>query len=229
MSTMWAYMGTAERGFGGLPQVPLTILEYPAEGDMNHICIRCGTELVSDENISQKMFDKGEYLCRDCLHYYGREYRAEYNLGLLHRSGKCQPMGKNKKCAQYLGTFVAERVLSHVFKDVERMPYGNPGYDFVCNGGKKIDVKSSCRQQDKVRQVDHWTFIIKKNKIAEYFLCLAFDNREDLNPEHIWLIPGDVINWKTGTTISETTVDKWAKYALDIERVSSCCDVLKGE
>jgi hypothetical protein len=121
---------------------------------------------------------------------------------------------------------VAEQVLSKVFKGVEQMPYGHKGYDFICNQGKKIDVKSACTQTHD-RKSDSRTFMIRKNKIADYFLCLAFDNREDLNPLHIWLISGHIINHLIGATISESTLSKWDEYKLDIDKVVKCCDSMK--
>ena len=136
-------------------------------------------------------------------------------------------MSENRNCASFLGVYVAERVLSHVFKHVEKMPNGNPGYDFICGGGHKIDVKSACRHVRK-NWADMWVFHIEKNQIAEYFLCLAFDNRDDLNPEHIWLIPSNKINDHVSIGISETTLAKWDEYKLDIEKVSACCNALRN-
>ena len=103
-------------------------------------------------------------------------------------------MENNKSCSQYLGIHIAERILSHIFHNVEQMPYNNPGYDLICGNGYKIDVKSVCHVKDIPNK---WNFPIRRNKIPDYFLCLAFDNREDLNPKHIWLIPGHIINNKS--------------------------------
>ena len=136
------------------------------------------------------------------------------------------PMSENRGCAIFLGIHVAERVLSKVFKNVEIQPHGNPGFDFICNKGMKIDVKSSCIRINK--NINYWNFHIDKNKIADYFLCLAFDNRNDLNPLHMWLLPADKFNNKTGAGILVNKINKWDKCALDINKVSVCCDVIKG-
>lgn len=101
---------------------------------------------------------------------------------------KITSMKINKKCPLFLGCHVAERVLSHVFKDVERMPHNNKGFDFICNKGFKIDSKASCLHKDNT-----YIFHINHNKIADYFLCIAFDNRDNLNPQYIWLIKSDEI------------------------------------
>ena len=132
-------------------------------------------------------------------------------------------MDENKQCATFLGVHVAERVLSHVFKNVERMPIHYPGYDFICNRGKKIDVKSSC-----LHKANNWGFNIAYNTIVDYFLCIAFDNREDLNPLHVWLLPGIMVNKQSTVGICPNRIQKWSEYELDISKVSTCCNVLKG-
>ena len=108
------------------------------------------------------------------------------------------------------------------------MPYGHKGFDFFCNKGKKIDVKSACIYIDnRGNRSDSWSFHIHRNSIADYFLCLAFDNREDLNPLHIWLIPGHIVNHLKGATIAESTLSKWDEYKLDINKVATCCNSMK--
>jgi len=136
------------------------------------------------------------------------------------------PMSENRQCSSFLGVHVAERVLAKVFKDVEVMPHNNPGYDFICGKGYKIDVKCACIKKKK----NSWGFNIKKNTIADYFLCLAFDDRDNLEPQHIWLIPSDHINNLTGLTISSSTLQRWSKYELDkLDKIISCCNVIKGD
>jgi len=138
------------------------------------------------------------------------------------KQGK-QPFNENKECAQFLGIHIAERVLSHVFKNVERMPMHNPGYDVICNHNKKIDIKSSCQ-----RTTGRWAFHINRNTTADYFLCIAFDNREDLNPLYAWLLPGDKFNHLIGVEIHQSTIHKWDEYKLDISKIITYCDTLKA-
>ena len=126
----------------------------------------------------------------------------------------------------FLGVHVAEGVLSKVFKDVERMPYGNPGYDFICNNGYLIDSKSSCMHTRRGKSPS-WQFAIKNNAIADYFVLLAFDNRYDLEPLYIWMIPGNDINDHASIGVSESTIDKWNEYSLDINKVVMCCDDMR--
>ncbi len=147
---------------------------------------------------------------------------------------KIVSMEINKKCPLFLGCHVAERVLSHVFKEVQRMPNGNRGFDFICNKGHKIDSKSSCLRKNNIYQ-----FAIDQNKISDYFLCIGFDNRENLNPQHIWLIKGDELLWNNKklndheTLIISNSSDKlskFSKYELTdkLKKTIECCDMLKG-
>ena len=133
----------------------------------------------------------------------------------------------NKNCSTYLGVIIAEQLLAKAFKNVERMPSNNKGFDFKCNHGYMIDVKSSTKNKKR----NAWLFMIKQNQIADYFLCLAFDNRQNLNPLHIWLIPSKEINYLKGLSISEGTINKWNKYELTdkLDKVIGCCNIMKGD
>lgn len=146
-------------------------------------------------------------------------------------------MKLNKKCSMFLGCHIAERILSYVFKDVERMPIHTKGYDFICNKGMKIDVKSCCLFFSTPIYSDY-RFKIKHNKIADYFLLIGFDNRDDLNPQHIWLIRGneiiiryrklnDIENFVIVNTLHDLT--KYSKYELTdkVKEIIDCCSQLK--
>lgn len=198
---------------------------------------------------------KGKGMCKKC---YDKEYRIENRERILKKEKerrkanpeyikewyKANPeyqkerrkkqgklfMNENKSCTLFLGVHVAEQVLSKVFKNVKQMPMHNPGYDFVCNKGMKVDVKSSVlhRRKNSIKSQGDWTFTINRNTTADYFLCLAFDNREDLNPMHVWLIPGKDVNHLMRTGIAKSTLSKWSKYEKDIDKVINCCDNMKG-
>ena len=155
-----------------------------------------------------------------------RARKNAYNLKRMHARGDRRPMKEAKDCASYLGVHVAERVLSSVFENVRRMPNNYPGYDFICGKGYKIDVKSSCLYHKG--DWNWWAFTIKYNKDADYFLCIAFDNRMDLNPQHIWLIPGRLINHKKALGISNRSLAKWINYEKPIGEVIHCCESLKN-
>ena len=163
-----------------------------------------------------------------------KDYNNEYN----HKSGRCLPMSENKECAQYLGVIIAERILPLIFNNVEMKPYGYPGYDAICSRNLKIQVKSSCLHIKD----NSCFFSIKKNKVADYFFMVAFDNRENLNVIHIWLIKSDEniktqsfdgkLNERSGFTISnsEKILKKYVKYEIvdKLEEIQKICNEFKG-
>lgn len=194
-------------------------------------CLICDAEL-NEENWYPSDRKRNCNRCKGCTNERNRlwvkanpEKAKDIQTRSERRQGK-RPFNENKECAVFLGVHVAEQVLSRVFKDVEIMPFGNPGYDFICKSGKRIDVKSSCLQKNHKKTT--WFFNIKKNKIADFFLCLAFDNREDLNPLHAWLIPGSKLNNLVSTSISPSRIHKWDTYKLDISKMAACCDIIRG-
>ena len=186
---------------------------------MTRVCRTCGAPLIVGVNISPGVIDNRHYICQQC--------HANYTRIRRHRIGQCRPMSENRECSSYLGVYIAEGALSQSFENVERMPMNNHGYDFKCGNGYKIDVKSSCSHHVKNRS-DLWQFRINGNQIPDYFLCLAFDNREDLNPLHIWLIPANDVSTSVTVAISESTIQKWNEYELDISKVSKYCDIYRG-
>lgn len=107
-----------------------------------------------------------------------------------------------------------------------KQPYGFPGYDFVCNRGMKIDSKAACLSLHHGKRTQ-WKFDISHNQTADYFLCIAFDNRESLTPLHLWLIPGNVINDKQCASVTKTSLAKWDEYTINIDKIFQCCNTMK--
>ena len=173
--------------------------------------------------------------CKKCHNEYKKQWRLQ-NIESVKKNRKINderngiiPFYKNKSCGLYLGVHVAERVLSNVFNNVERMPCINPGYDFICNKNKKIDVKSGCIMKRSINTSRSlaWSFDIRRNKIADYFLILAFSNRQELKPMYMWLMPANFINHLKTATITEKTLHKWANFELNIDDTIKCCDIMK--
>lgn len=135
---------------------------------------------------------------------------------------KLSDITDNKECAVYLGS-IAEIILSNIYNDVRVMPYGNHGFDVICNRDFKIDIKAAATGYK-----GYWQFRINKNPIADLFLCIAFESRDDLHtPAHLWMIPGHIINHLQGLTIREATIDKWSKYSLSLDKLIACCDTIR--
>lgn len=218
-------------------------------------CTKCNILKPLDEfNMDKRNKDNKQSYCRMCDNNKSRNYYKEHQKEQLEKSrsynrdhheeiakyrkiqyenGGREKQGKismyeNKLCSQYLGIVIGERLCRHLFKNVEVMPMHNPGYDIVCNKGMKIDVKSVCITLNN-KKYPHWAFDIRKNITADYFILVAFDNRTDLNPLHLWMIPGHVLNDKSGTSISLSTIHKWDKYKKDINDAKLCCAEIKRE
>ena len=197
----------------------------------NPICRVCSIALT-DETWNPSNRKRNNYICKSCNNkksyswYKAHPEKLKEKWTRASRKEGKRQFNENKGCSLYLGVHIAEQALSLAFKDVVKMPYGNPGYDFICNHGKKIDVKSSCLREGE-RNAKGWNFTINYNHIADYFLCLAFDNREDLTPLHVWLIPGSKLGSLSGTSISPTTIHKWDEYRIDITKISNCCEAIR--
>lgn len=101
----------------------------------------------------------------------------------------------------------------------------NPGYDYRCSKGYKIDVKGAT-----LRKRSHdWVFDIARNTIADYFVCIGFDDRLNMNPLKAWLIPGKEINHqpKLGITPTEKSLDRWKRFERPIDNIVGQCNLLK--
>lgn len=177
--------------------------------------------------------ENSEKLAEESRIYYQdhKKDRKKYHKEWYERIGREKaghlPMYKNKLCPSYLGVVIAERLVRHLFDDVETMSMHNPGFDFVCNRGKKIDVKSSSTRF-RNGKFPRWIFEINHNNTADFFICVAFDNRTDLNPLHMWMIPGHILSKQGSARISLSTICKWNKWKMDINDAQICCTELKN-
>lgn len=162
------------------------------------------------------------------LQSYCTKCHARYELERVHASGKRLPMSENRRCSSFLGIHIAETLLTGYFKEPKRMPKNNPGYDFICKNGFKIDVKSACLKRRKNRPgYKSWAFTIRNNNEADFFFLLAFDNRESLTPMRAWLIPGSEINKKDYLEISIGKSYKWKQYEKSIDNAVACCNAME--
>jgi uncharacterized CHY-type Zn-finger protein len=178
------------------------------------ICGKCKTEVAPEQYYPDK------HWCKSCNATYVRERS--------HRLGIKVPLSEAKDSASYLGVWVAERALSQFFDHMERMPYGTPGYDFICGRGFKIDVKSSCLHH-RANRTENWNFMIRHNAVADYFLCIAFNDRVDLEPMHVWLIPGEKLNGLSGINIRNhpDCLALYESFEQPLNKVISCCNKMK--
>lgn len=111
------------------------------------------------------------------------EYKKKwgYDKGILGRRYI------NEDSAQYAGCVIGEEcvadpILTEIFGDIlEKLPYNNPGYDRIVKGGNRTEIKTAFVIENCFK------YFINYNRITDYFLLLALDNREDKNILHIWL------------------------------------------
>lgn len=184
------------------------------------------TKIYNQEHRDERRIQKKNYWDNGG----GKEKYKEWYEGGGRELGGYQSMHENKNCAAYLGIVIAERLIKHLFNDVIMMTYGFPGYDIICNKGKRINVKASSTRvrQLKNSTINHWKFDINYNKDCDYFLCLAFDNVEELNILFGFIIPGNEVNHLSGIQISTTTIHKWDQWKMDLNNVQACCDLMRG-
>jgi len=168
--------------------------------------------------------------CKDCFRAWGKEYNQRPDVkrhnAITQREycwkvGIHSPITERKETSPYLGN-LAEEVLSRYFENVVRMPNNNPGFDFICKRGYKIDVKSACLLHANDGRSDAWNFHIRKNKIADKFLCIALRDRKSFSAEHIWLIDGQHVSNRKKISIRENSLAEWAAYEkpIDMARIT---------
>lgn len=122
------------------------------------------------------------------------EHKRKYTQEWRYENGIQSPMSENENCSHFLGTYIAERqygriILPEMFGGIEKeMPYGNPWYDFLVKGNIKVDIKSCCLRRDERYNWMGWEPHARFNNVTDYFVILAFDDRENLNLIFIWSI-----------------------------------------
>lgn len=70
---------------------------------------------------------------------YGREQMRNWRW-----DNGTVPMSENEECASYFGVYIAERYVRELFEDPIPMPVNNPGFDWICKKGKRIQNKARC-------------------------------------------------------------------------------------
>lgn len=173
--------------------------------DWNEWRIKNG-KLKSDKKIRDEYYQKKGFKCRkDYEEFLARkrgyknfgELTKEYKKNTAKNSGyknynewqreyRSSPLSDNKDLPQYLG-ILTEEVLSKTIKDSNRMPYGYPGFDIICNKKLKIQCKAGVLRY-RSNGSTYWEFKIDYNKYVDYFILIAFENRQNLCPVHVWLI-----------------------------------------
>lgn len=80
-------------------------------------------------------------------------------------------------------TFI-DNLMIHILENPIKMSTHNPGYDWICKRGYKIDNKSRCLNY--TNKAPNWLFHIRCNNIADWFILYGWDNVDSSNPLRIW-------------------------------------------
>ena len=190
--------------------------------EANKKCRICGDDLVVGENWRLSMRKSYNYICKTCHNKRSRIWLRSYRERMLldgitnNRISGRNLVSNNRSGVSYMGICVAGDLLRRCYKHVQAVVNNKYAYKFVCDHDKFIDVKSSCLGKNWM-----WLFSTRRNTVVDFFICVAFDDRDDPNVMHVWMIPGEKLNPFMSASISPSSVDKWSEYEQDIDEILS--------
>jgi len=133
-----------------------------------------------------------------CARDAGFKDKAERYREWMHDTGRTLPKEFNEDCPIHFGEFT-ENLMIQTFEDPIKMPPNNPGFDWKCRNGDKVDNKGRCLDYDNRSNWSGWIFSIRYNDVADIFILSAWDNRDSLNPLHVWIFhKNDIIRKGNG-------------------------------
>ena len=185
----------------------------------------------------------------------GLENDAEYQRIMSWNSGRRSPYFENENCTMYLGISIGEELFKEFlltyFERVIGFHPHNRGFDFICKDPRQefidrhphlrlernkeymIQLKLLCLQSNDDGW-NGWNFHVDHNRIPDFYILSAWDNREYLNPIHIWMFhKNDIIRkkefWQRISlciTNKQIYLEEYKKYELvcELERLKE----LKG-
>lgn len=223
-----------KRGFGSYHEEYVSKIGFKSQGEYRkHLFTKkTGRKFVDIvKRLNDWAHDKGFKDYREYLDVVaiGRGFTCyeEYVKVWMYYPGMINHLTENRSTKNFIG-YIAECGVSKIFDNVMRMPYANPGYDFICDRGQKIDVKGAI-----LNQHNQFSFHIRYNHITDYFVLIGFNDILKLEPLHIWLIKsGEIIqelsiNDRHILHIPNTNkyIEKFKKYELSdkLEKLKSSC------
>lgn len=165
-----------------------------------------------------------------------QEYKNLWNRNYRHENGIQESMDSNEDCASYLGVFIGENkfkeYLLTIFEYVKKMDYGSPGFDFICKDPRqefvdkhlqfKLERNKEYKIQLKVRCLRerngsiYWIYCIDYNSKPDYFLLVAYDNRNNQNVLCLWLFhKDDIIRGRPFWNRSSLTMTNKSEYLVE--------------
>jgi len=116
-------------------------------------------------------------------------YKNDWKRNKRYNTGEQVPMSENPYCAKWFGEFIAENYVMKTFEDPIKAPPNNPGFDWTCNKGQKIQHKARCLEIANTSE--GWGFPIRRNHIPDYFILSGWKDRESLEPLFILIFHRD--------------------------------------
>lgn len=147
--------------------------------------IKSSNEVLNDWARKRGFHNYEEYLNIIAL---GRGFTCygEYEKVWSYYPGMPNVIKENRIDNRFIGVYIAENGINKIYDKSKRMKINNVGYDIVCPKGYKIDVKATV-----LNKYNNFDFAINKNKIADYFTLVGFNNIIELEPLHLWIIRSD--------------------------------------
>lgn len=100
-----------------------------------------------------------------------------------HETGRQFPLEDSEEYSVWFGEFV-ENLMINYYPGAKKMPYGNPGFDFLWKDkyGKELKIQNKGRCLYYGFGTPICIFPIRYNNIADIFILSVWNNRKDLNP-----------------------------------------------
>ena len=171
-----------------------------------------------------------------CARNAGFKDRNEKVREWKHKTGRCLPKEFNEDCSIHFGDFT-ENLMIQTFEDPIKMRHGNPGFDWICKEGYKIDNKGACLVYREC--TSYFEFPIRCNNIADVFILSCWDNRDSLNPLNIFVFyKNDIVKGRkfykfesfiiTNTPKKLKELEKW-EVTDRLYKLKEICNRLKEE
>lgn len=166
-----------------------------------------------------------------CAQNIGYKDFNEWQREWRYKTGRQTPAEDSPECSLYFGIYIAENYIIRTFDNPIKMPPGNPGFDWICNKGLKIESKARCLRLDR----NQFTFTIDWNNIADWFIFSGWNNRESLKPLFILAFhKNDIVRgkqfWKRDSlTITNTSVglSQFVNF-MAMDRLEKLTDICNG-
>lgn len=159
----------------------------------------------------------------------------------MYNTGRCVPLEFNEDCPSWFGEFT-ERIMIYYYPGARKMPYGNPGFDYLWRDENRNEVTINNKGRCLTYPND-WSpylkFGIRWNNKAKKFMLSGWDNRDDLNPLIAWEFDKDdlvrkgygknapkVKFWKRDTflvTYTPEGLEQFEEYQVDIGWLKELC------